>query len=289
MLIFAKDITERDHQHAREADNAALREYMEYQRKLFPYTVIRAGLDLAYKELDDVLNYVDNEYQKPEGAMRDEYPADIPEWYRQQFPWAGSFMEMEDMHALMVLLIKAMDSFRTYEKANTYHWTVLYDTTRNIVRVYNELLNTDAERARDIQLSQAVAVDFEDFVNNYWPHLEFMILSKPDYAHTRLMERVRQAEETLKQRMAEGEAPLVALEKAGKQFALEPATLPLLRRDPIPPDRAALESRPLKDNPFAALSQCIAEDDDSPFAGLSRIDAEYEINFNLSRSQTPAS
>jgi hypothetical protein len=289
MLIFAKDITERDHKHAREADNAALREYMEYQRKLFPYTVIRAGLDLAYKELDDVLNYVDNEYQKPEGAMRDEYPANIPEWYRQQFPWAGSFMEMEDMHSLMVLLIKGMDSFRTYEKANTYHWAVLYDTTRNIVRVYNELFNTDAERARDIQLSQAVEVDFEDFVNNYWPHLEFMILSKPDYAHTRLMERVRQAEKTIKQCMAEGGAPLAALEKAGEQFALEHATLPLLRRDPIPPDLAALESRPLKDNPFEALSQFIPADDDSPFAGLSRIDAEYEINFNLSRSQTPAS
>ena len=289
MLIFAKDITQRDHQHAREADNAALREYMEYQRKLFPYTVIRAGLDLAYKELDDILNYVDNDHRKPEGAMRDEYPADIPEWYRRQFPWSGSFMEMEDMHSLMVLLIKAMDSFRTYEKANTYHWTVLYDTTRNIVRVYNELLNTDAGRARDIQLSQGVEVDFEDCVNNYWPHLEFMILSKPDYAHSRLMERVHQAEEAIKQHMAEGEAPLAVLEKAEEQFAFDPATLPLLRRDPLRPDRAALESRPLKDDPFKVLSQIISADDDSPFAGLSRIDAEYEMNFNLNRSQTPAS
>ena len=41
MLIFAKDIGERDHKHAREADNQALHEYMEYQRKLFPYTIIR--------------------------------------------------------------------------------------------------------------------------------------------------------------------------------------------------------------------------------------------------------
>ena len=89
----------------------ALREYMEYQRKLFPYTVIRAGLDLAYKELDDVLNYIDNDHQKPEGSMREDYPSDIPDWYRQQFPWSGSFMEMEDMHSLLVLLIKAMDSF----------------------------------------------------------------------------------------------------------------------------------------------------------------------------------
>jgi hypothetical protein len=276
MLIFAKDIGERDHKHAREAENKALREYMEYQRKLFPYTVIRAGLDLAYKELDDILNYIDNDYQKPEDSMRDDYPSDIPDWYRQQFPWSGSFMEMGDMHSLLVMLIKAMDSFRTYEKGNTYHWTVLYDATRNIVKVYNELLNADPTHARDIQLSQGVEVDFEDFINNYWPHLEFMILSKPDFAHTRLMERVQQVEDFVKERMADGEAPLVALEQAGK------------RRDPISPDLAALETFSLKESPYDSLSQSISEGDDSPFAGLSLVDAEYERNFHLSESEAPA-
>jgi hypothetical protein len=261
---------------------------MEYQRKLFPYTVIRAGLDLAYKELDDILSYIDNDYQKPEGSMRDDYPADIPEWYRQQFPWSGSFMEMEDMHSLLVLLIKAMDSFRTYEKGNTYHWTVLYDTTRNIVKVYNELLSADPAHARDIQLSQGVEVNFEDFINNYWPHLEFMILSKPDFAHARLMERVQQVEDFVKERMADGEAPLAALEQAGKQYDLDPATLSLLRRDPISPDLAALETFSLKESPYEPLFQTVPDSDSSPFAGLSLVDAEYEENFQLTRSQTPA-
>jgi hypothetical protein len=288
MLIFAKDIGERDHKHSREAENKALREYMEYQRKLFPYTVIRAGLDLAYKELDDILNYIDNDYQKPEDSMRDDYPSDIPDWYRQQFPWSGSFMEMGDMHSLLVMLIKAMDSFRTYEKGNTYHWTVMYDTTQNIVKVYNELLSADPTHARDIQLSQGVEVDFEDFINNYWPHLEFMILSKPDFAHTRLMERVQQVEDFVKERMADGEAPLIALEQAGKQYDLEPATLSLLRRDPISPDLAALETFSLKESPYEPLSQSISEGDDSPFVGLSLVDAEYERSFQLSQSQAPA-
>ena len=288
MLIFAKDIGERDHKHAREAENPALREYMEYQRKLFPYTVIRAGLDLAYKELDDILNYIDNDHQKPQDSMRDDYPSDIPEWYRQQFPWSGSFMAMEDMHSLLVMLIKAMDSFRTYEKGNTYHWTVLYDTTRNIMKVYNELLSADPAHARDIQLSQGAEVNFEDFINNYWPHLEFMILSKPDFAHTRLMERVQQVEDFVKERMAEGEAPLAALEHAGKQHDLDRATLSLLRRDPISPDLAALKTFSLKESPYDPLFQPVPDNDKSPFAGLSLVDAEYEKNFQLTQSQTPA-
>lgn len=288
MLIFAKDIGERDHKHAQESENQALREYMEYQRKLFPYTVIRAGLDLAYKELDDILNYVDNDHQKPEGSMREDYPSDIPEWYRQQFPWSGSFMAMEDMHSLLVILIKAMDSFRTYERGNTFHWTVLYDSTRNIVKVYNELLSADPAHARDIQLSQGVEVNFEDFINNYWPHLELMILSKPDFAHTRLMERVLQVEDYVKERMAEGEAPLAALEQAGKKYDLDPATLPLLRRDPISPDLAALETFSLKESPFEFLNQIVKDDKDTRETGLSFLDAEYEKNFHLLRSKIPA-
>jgi hypothetical protein len=197
-------------------------------------------------------------------------------------------MEMEDMHSLLVLMIKAMDSFRTYEKCNAYHWTVLYDTTRNITKVYNELLSADPTHARDIQLSQGVEVNFEDFINNYWPHLEFMILSKPDFAHTRLMERVQQVEDFVKERMADGEAPLAALEQAGKQYDLDPATLSLLRRDKLLPDLAALQIFSLKESPFESLYQAVPEGGDSPAPALSFLDADYEKNFNLLRSQAPA-
>ena len=288
MLIFAKDISERDHKHSREGEDPALREYMEYQRKLFPYTVIRAGLDLAYKELDDVLNYIDNGHRKPEGSMREQYPDDISEWYREQFPWSGSFLEKEDMHSLLVILIKSMDSFRTWERGNTCHWAVLYDATQNIVRVYNELLKTDPARARDIHLSQGVEVEFEDFVNNYWPHLEFMILSQPDYPHTRLMTRVRQAETSIKQWIEDGDAPLAALEKGAKEHAFDPATLPLLRRDPLRPELAALETISIQETPFSHLFEPGDDPDDSPLAGLSLIDVDYQKNFQLLRSQTPA-
>jgi len=137
-------------------------------------------------------------------------------------------------------------------------------------------------------LSQGAEVNFEDFINNYWPHLELMILSKPDFAHTRLMERVLQVEDFVKERMTEGEAPLAALEQAGKQYALDPATLSLLRRDPISPDLAALKTLPLKESPYDPLFQIVPDSDDPPFTGLSLIDVEYEKNFNLIRKQTPA-
>jgi hypothetical protein len=102
------------------------------------------------------------------------------------------------------------------------------------------------------------------------------------------MERVQQVEDYVKERMADGEAPLATLEQAGKQYDLDPATLPLLRRDPISPDLAALETFSLKESPFEFLYQSVKQSDDSPATGLSFLDGEYEKNFTLLRSQTPA-
>ena len=48
MLIFAKDISQRDFIHSAEDQDPEIKKYMDYQRCLFPYTIIRGGLDLAY-------------------------------------------------------------------------------------------------------------------------------------------------------------------------------------------------------------------------------------------------
>ncbi|MGP0630023.1 hypothetical protein ACTRW9_09950 [Nitrospina sp. 32_T5] len=281
MLIFAKDIYERNPRVQREADHPELAKYMEYQRQLFPYTIVRAGLDLAYKELDDILNYVENDHQKPEGSQRDSYPADVPAWYRDRFPWSASFLSMEDMHSLMVTLIQSLDSFRTFERGTTYQWVILYDATHNIVRVYNDLLKTNPNGARDIRLSREVEVDFDDFINTYWPHLEFMILSKPDYPHRRLMERNHEIEEAIKAQLADGASPLKALEDAAKQYSFAPGTLPLLRRDPVTPDVAILEEVPIESNPYNPIQEPTPPD--APIPNVPWVEAEYELNFLSNR------
>ena len=97
MLIFAKDISNRDFIHSAEDRDPDIKKYMDYQRCLFPYTIVRGGLDLAYKELDDILNYLDNSNQPPVDSNRQEYPSDIPDWYRARFPWTAGFIKIEDI------------------------------------------------------------------------------------------------------------------------------------------------------------------------------------------------
>ena len=275
MLIFAKDISQRDHRHALEDKLPELKQYMEYQRKLFPYTVVRAGLDLAYKELDDIMNFVDNDCRPPADSSRQEYPSDVDQWYKSRFPWSSAFLKMEDMHFALVVLVKAMDSFRTHEPANTYHWAVLYDSVHNIVQVYNDLIRNDPDNSRDIHLSNAVEVNFDDFINNYWHDLDFMIFSQADYPHARHQERKVSIEEEIKDIMSEGVEPLTALEKL--DTPLDASTLKLLRRDPVETRFLELKSVPDTGNEFEKIYKEYVED---PQHGkLSVVDVEYQKSF----------
>ncbi len=281
MLIFAKDISNREHKHSREGEDPKLKAYMEYQRKLFPYTIVRAGLDLAYKELDDILEYQDNDCQPPPDSSRKEYPADIPHWYKTRFPWSSAFLKMEDMHFALVTMVKAMDSFRTEETVNSYHLAVLYDAVHNIVEIYNGLLKQDANQARDIHLSASNAVSFDDFINNYWPHLDFMILSQPDFSHAALMGRNRKIEDEIKELMADGVEPIKALETIASTFHLHPTTLAMLRRDPVKTDDLTLLSNIQKVDTFSKLYEEVA--DSSNGEKISFIDREYQNSFEFSK------
>ncbi|MBT3183089.1 MAG: hypothetical protein HOI59_10740 [Nitrospina sp.] len=279
MLIFAKDIGQRDHRHELEDKLPELKQYMEYQRKLFPYTVVRAGLDLAYKEIDDIMNFIDNDYRPPADSSRQEYPSDVEQWYKNRFPWTSAFLKMEDMHFTLVTLVKAMDSFRTHESANAYHWPVLYDSAHNIIQVYNSLIRDDPGNSRDIHLSNAVEVNFDDFINNYWFDLDFMVFSQADYPHARHQERKNLLEEEIKDIIAEGVEPLVALEKLEPPFKLDDATLKLLRRDSVETRFLELKSSPETGNQFDGIYKEYVED--PQYGRLSIIDAEYLTNHPL--------
>ena len=278
MLIFNKDISHRDFIHSAEDQDPNIKEYMSYQRCLFPYTIVRGGLDLAYKEVDDILNYLDNGNQPPADSNRQEYPADIPGWYQARFPWSAGFIKTEDMHSILVILIQSMDSFRTHEKMNTYHLMVIYDYVHHIIELYNGLLKTSPEKARDIHLSQDKPVYFDDFINNYWPHLDWMVLSQPDYKHARHLERKQKIELEIQQRMADGEEPIKSLEKTSKLFNIDESSLHLLRRDKILQKTFVLESVPINANPYDPLSKEIASD--TKFGVISKIDLEFITNMH---------
>ena len=284
MLLFAKDIRVKDHRHALENEDPDFKKYMDYQRRVFPYTVFRAGLDLAYRELDDILNYVDNQYKPPLDSQRKEYPQDIDDWFGAQYPWSCNFLNRDAVHSLLVVLIQGMESYRTYERMNIYHWMVLYDVIHNVVQFYNDLITFSPDRVADIQLTQKVQILFDDFINNYWSNLDFMILSKPDYSHERLQERNRKIEKTIQDRINEGDSAPIALEKVAPLFNLEEETLTCLRRDPVTTRLLELKAIPMEEEPYAPLYEKASKGKE-----LSLIDQEYSLNYKFFKKSSGAS
>ena len=286
MLIFAKDISQRDFIHSAEDQDLEIKKYMDYQRCLFPYTIIRGGLDLAYKEVDDILNYLDNGNQPPSDSNRQEYPSDIPGWYQTRFPWTASFIKIEDMHSLLVVLIRAMDSFRTNERMNTYHLMVIYDSVFNIIELYNSLLKESPEKARDIHLSQDEPVFFDDFINNYCPHLDWMILSQPDFGHARHMERKQKIELAIQQKIADGEEPIKALKNTSEQFNIDESSLQLLGRGKTLQRFFELEAIPPNDTPYNFLNEEV--DSGTQFGLMPLVDSEFLINMRHQKNSRTA-
>jgi len=277
MLVFAKDIRKKGHKHSREGIDPGLKEYMDYQRSLFPFTIIRSALDLAYKDIDDLLSYMDNNYRAPGDSQRKEFPDDIPLWYQDHYPWTSNFMDMENAHSMLVVLITAMENSRALEIMNSYHWMVVYDVVHNMVKFYNDLLSVSGERAEELRLSKGVAVHFDDFVNNYWGHLDFMIMSKPDYPHARLMGRNQKIEKEIQKLMTEGDTPETALEKIAQPFGLDEYTLACLRHDPM--NAKLMELKHADEDPYAHL---YCDMPGNPSIGkISVIDAEYAMNYKF--------
>ena len=254
---------------------------MEYQRNLFPHTIVRAGLDLAYKDLDDILSYIDNNYSPPTDSTRKEYPTDVPAWYQNHYPWTSNFMNMENVHSMLVILITALENTRTLEIMNSYHWMVLYDIVHNTIKFYNDLLTFSKERIRDLCLSKEVPINFDDFINNYWDHLDFMIMSKPDYPHAHLLERNREIEKEIQKLLTEGHTPAIALEKIADSFKLDEYTLACLHHKPM--NAELMELKTTDEDPYIDLYKKIPGN--PPIGEISIIDREYTKNYKFFNNQ----
>ena len=160
---------------------------------------------------------------------------------------------------------------------------VLYDSVHNITQVYNSLIRENSDQSRDIHLSSGVNVDFDDFINNYWPNLDFMTFSQADFPHKQHIQRKEAIEEAIKQRMAEGEEPLAALENLQPNLKPDTATLKLLRRDPVETMFLELTSHPETGKQYESLYQEKLKTTEHGI--ISIIDSEYLANYEYFSNQ----
>ena len=127
---------------------------------------------------------------------------------------------------------------------------------------------------------------FDDFINNYWPHLDWMILSQPDFEHAKHLERKQKIELAIQQRMADAEEPIKALNSASKPFNVDKSSLHLLGREKILQKFLKLETVSLNDTPYNSLNEEV--DSGTKFGFMPRVDSEFLINMHHQQNSRTA-
>lgn len=213
MLAFAKDITKRDPDHSEEKNNAQLKQYMDYQRKLHHERLVYHALDHAKTYLEKNINDFKNDSKKLEPYLQ------------QAFPASHRYADQDTLMLMLRKLINAHNSTNNWYKMNPYYWGLVYDCLERFVRIHNKLVREAPDKAAEFQAADGVEIDFDDWVGLYFQDLDFMLGQNAKYAHFTFLRRNREIEAFIRGETAQGKSREDAVEEARKDFNLDPAAV----------------------------------------------------------------
>lgn len=170
MLAFAKDITQRDPHHPQEDQDADLKQYMDYQRKLNHKRIIYYSLEHGQNELKSNIKK----------CKRD--PDKIKEYLEHEFPLSVHFANTDTLGLMLKKMINSHNSTTNWYQMNGYHLAVFYDCMHAFIKYYNQLLVDSPTRAEVFYISESELIDFDDWVYLYFQNLDFHI-GKPLDGH----------------------------------------------------------------------------------------------------------
>lgn len=216
MLALAKDITNNKHVHSIESEHPKLKEYMDYQRKLNHDLIIYHSLDQAKTFLRQNMDECGEDREKPKAFLK------------KTFPFSHEFAGADNLLLMLRKLINAQNSTNNWYRLNQFYYAVLYDSVERFVKIYNKLIEESPEKAREYNLSDGVAVDFDDWAQLYFENFDFMIGKKPGYAHFIFRKRNKKIEEAIAANVKGGKSREAALEAVKDDFGIDPSAVKII-------------------------------------------------------------
>lgn len=219
MLAFAKDITKNKPTHPEESNYPQLKVYMEYQRKLNHDRLVYHSLEKAKDLLRKIMDEGDQEKQKSR--------------FKEAFPFSHEFANPDLLMLMLRKLVNAQNSTNNWYRINQYYFAVLYDCIERFVKTYNQLLKSQPEKAKEYKVSDGVEVDFDDWIQLYFPNLDFLVGKKPAHTHYVFMRRNEAILAALSAEMKGGKTKETALEAVKDEFGIEPAAIKVILSKPV--------------------------------------------------------
>ena len=171
MLAFAKDITQKEPKHPEEGQNAKLKEYMDYQRKINHEKLVYHSLDHAKNYLQKTINDLRGDENKLKGYLK------------QAFPVAHRYADSDTLMLMLRKLLNAHNATNNWYRLNRYYSGLVYDAMSRFIQIYNRLVNEAPEKSDEYDVTDKLEVDFDDWVRLLFHDLDFLIGQPLAYVH----------------------------------------------------------------------------------------------------------
>ncbi|MDH3257045.1 MAG: hypothetical protein OEM27_05470 [Nitrospinota bacterium] len=216
MLAFAKDITQKEPNHPEESQNAKLKEYMDYQRKINHEKLIYHSLDHAKSFLQKTINDLRGDANKLKGYME------------QAFPVAHRYADSDTVMLMLRKLLNAHNATNNWYRLNRFYFGLVYDAMNRFVQIYNRLVRESPEKSDEYGITDKLEIDFDDWVRLYFHDLDFLIGQPLPYVHFTFRKRNLAIEDSIQKGIDTGRSRKEAIEETAKQFNIEEDAVTIL-------------------------------------------------------------
>jgi hypothetical protein len=216
MLAFAKDITQREPNHPEEGQNAKLKEYMDYQRKINHEKLIYHSLDHAKSYLQKTINDMRGDENKLKGYLE------------KAFPMSHRYADSDTLMLMLRKSVNAHNATNNWYRLNRFYFGLVYDTMNRFVQIYNRLVREAPEKSEEYGITEKLEIDFDDWVRLYFHDLDFLIGQPLPYVHFTFRKRNHAIESSIQKEIDSGKSRKEAIEEVRKEFNIEEDAVTIL-------------------------------------------------------------
>jgi len=268
MLAFAKDITQNKPEISNESENDELKQYMEYQRKLNHERLVHHALDYAKNHLQLNIQKADGNQEK------------LNDYLRGAFPIFHRFGDGEKIMLLLRKLANGHNTANNWYRMNAYYHTLVYESMRRFVKIYNQLILDSPDKAKEYGVSEGVQVDFDDWVYLYFPDLDFHIGHDLGYTHYPFAKRNKAIEDEIEKSVQAGSSREEALKSIKADYEIDDSTIKVLLGKPISNEDMELFYTSVENPIYSALTE-VEDGRWGAMDGESLLDHSYHMGAHL--------
>ena len=202
--------------HPEEGQNAKLKEYMDYQRKINHEKLIYHSLDHAKSYLQKTINDMRGDENKLKGYLE------------QAFPVAHRYADSDTMMLMLRKLLNAHNATNNWYRLNRFYFGLVYDAMSRFIQIYNRLVDEAPEKSDEYGITDQLKIDFDDWVRLYFHDLDFLIGQPLPHVHFTFRRRNRAIESFIQKEIDSGKSRKEAIDAAAREFNIEEDAVTIL-------------------------------------------------------------